>query len=215
MVEIEKDYLFEGPEEMVRLIDLFEGHRQLIIQHFMFDPNWDEGCPSCSAWTDHIARGHLNHLHARGTTLALVSRAPQVKLAPFKARMGWTLPWYSSYDSDFNYDFGVTIDERVAPAIYNYRTKEEHERVGTGYYLQGEQPIELPGLSCFLRDGDRVFHTYSTYARGTEQVGGANYFLDLTALGRQEEWEEPEGRETGLGTPAGSDEILYPDEYNG
>ena len=214
MVEIEKDYVFESPDGMMRLLDLFEERRQLIIYHFMFAPNWEAGCPSCSAWTDHIARGHLNHLHMRDTTLALVSRAPLETIEPFKARMGWTMPWYSSYDCDFNYDFGVTIDERVAPATYNYRTKEEHEEAGTDAYVDGEQPIERPGLSCFLRDGDRVFHTYSTYGRGVEQVGGAYYFLDLTALGRQEEWEEPKDRRTGLGAPAGSDKIRYPDEYD-
>ena len=212
MVRMDKEYLFEGSDGRMKLVDLFEGRRQLIVYHFMFDPAWDAGCRSCSAWADHIARGHLTHLHARGTTLALVSRAPLVRIAPFRARMGWAVPWYSSHDSDFNYDFHVTLDESVAPVEYNYRTAEEHEQAGTAYYLEGEQPIELPGLSCFLRDGDEVFHTYSTYGRGGECVGGAYYFLDLTALGRQEEWEEPPGRTTGLGASAGS-RMPYPDEY--
>jgi predicted dithiol-disulfide oxidoreductase (DUF899 family) len=212
MIKLDKDYVFEAPSGEVSLLDLFEGRRQLIVYHFMFDPGWEQGCPSCSAWADHIARGHLSHLHGRDTSLALVSRAPLAKIEPFKARMGWTLPWYSSHGGDFNYDFGVTLDESVAPLEYNYRTKAEHERAGTGYYLQGEQPIELPGLSCFLRDGDSVFHTYSTYARGGETVGGAYYFLDLTALGRQEDWEEPTDRAAGA-PKAGDDRIRYPDEY--
>ena len=212
MVKLEKDYVFETSNGNATLLDLFEGRRQLVVYHFMFDPTWDQGCPSCSAWADHIARGHLAHLHARDTSLALVSRAPLAKIQPFKARMGWTVPWYSSYGSDFNYDFGVTLDESVAPVEYNYRTKAEHQQAGTGYYVEGEQPIELPGLSCFLRDGEDVFHTYSTYARGGETVGGAYYFLDLTALGRQENWEEPKDRAAGA-PQAGDERISYPDEY--
>jgi predicted dithiol-disulfide oxidoreductase (DUF899 family) len=217
MVRIEKDYVFEGPDGKASLLDLFEGRLQLIIYHFMW--LWDAGqprdvgCPSCSAWADEIARGHLTHLHTRGTTLALVSRAPLAKLNAFKKRMGWTLPWYSSFGSDFNYDFHVTLDESVTPLEYNYRTKAEHERAGTSYYFEREQPFDLPGLSCFLRDDGQIFHTYSTYGRGGETVGGSYYFLDLTALGRQEDWEEPKGRATGLGATAGSEKIRYPDEY--
>jgi predicted dithiol-disulfide oxidoreductase (DUF899 family) len=160
----------------------------------MFDPRWDDGCLSCSAGADEMSDGLLAHLHARDTTLVYVSRAPLPKLEDYKRRKGWTFPWYSSYGSDFNYDFHVTLDESVAPVEYNYRTAAEHRAAGTGYYVEGEQPIEAPGSSYFLRDGDRVFHTYSTYARGAEQTGGSYYFLDLTALGRQEEWEEPKGR---------------------
>jgi len=194
MVEIEKDYVFEGPDGEARLADLFEGRLQLIVGHFMFDPSWDDGCPSCSAGADEVADGLLAHLHTRSTTLAYVSRAPLAKIEDYKARKGWTFPWYSSYGSDFNYDFHVTLDEAVAPVEYNYRSAAEHEQSGTGYYVTGEQPIEMPGASYFLRDGDRVFHTYSTFARGAEQTGGSYYFLDLTALGRQEDWEEPKGR---------------------
>jgi predicted dithiol-disulfide oxidoreductase (DUF899 family) len=194
MVRIDKDYVFEGPDGNAGLLDLFDGRSQLMVGHFMFDPSWDEGCPSCTAGADEISGGLLDHLHSRDTTLVEVSRAPLGKIEAYKARQGWTFPWYSSYGSDFNYDFGVTIDESVAPAVYNYRTREEHEQAGTGYYLEGEQPIELPGLSCFLRAGDEVFHTYSLYARGAEMLGGSYYFLDLTALGRQEDWEEPKGR---------------------
>lgn len=213
MARIDKDYTFESPAGGATLLDLFEGRRQLIVYHFMFGPSWDDGCPSCSAWADQIARGHLHHLHTRSTSLAMVSRAPFAKIEPFKARMGWTLPWYSSNGSDFNYDFHVTLDESVAPIEYNYRSKAEHEHAGTSYYVAGKQPIELPGISCFLRDSEETFHTYSTFARGGEAVGGAHYFLDLTALGRQEGWEEPKGRATELGPEAGSDEILYPDQY--
>jgi predicted dithiol-disulfide oxidoreductase (DUF899 family) len=194
MVEIDKEYVFEGPEGRATLLDLFAGRRQLIVAHFMFDPAWDDGCPSCSAGADEMSDGLLAHLHARDTTLVYVSRAPLAKLEDYKRRKGWTFPWYSSYGSDFNYDFHVTLDESVAPVEYNYRTAAEHRAAGTGYYVEGEQPIEMPGSSYFLRDGDRVFHTYSTFARGAEQTGGSYYFLDLTALGRQEEWEEPKGR---------------------
>ena len=115
----------------------------------------------------------------------------------YKRRKGWTFPWYSTYGSDFNYDFHATIDESVAPLEINYRTRQEIEAAGDpamSWVLTGEQPFEMPGISCFLREGDDVFHTYSTFARGTEALGGAYAFLDLTALGRQEEWEEPQGR---------------------
>lgn len=209
MVKVEKNYEFKGPDGKTDLLGLFEGRRQLIIYHFMFDPDWDKGCPSCSAWADHIARGHLNHLHARGTTLALVSRAPLAKIQPFKERMDWKVPWYSSYGSNFNYDFHVTQDESVAPVEYNYRNKATLEHLGQHYHVEGEQP----GISCFIHHSGKVYHTYSTFGRGMEAVGGANYFLDLTALGRQEEWEKPKGRATGLGAPAGSEKIRYPDEY--
>ncbi|MDQ1467448.1 MAG: hypothetical protein QOH10_1863, partial [Actinomycetota bacterium] len=106
----------------------------------------------------------------------------------------WTFPWYSSYGSDFNYDFHVTLDETVAPVEYNYRTKAEHEQMGASLYVEGQQPVEDPGRSAFLRVDDRVFHTYSVYARGLEMIGGSYYLLDETALGRQEDWEEPKGR---------------------
>jgi predicted dithiol-disulfide oxidoreductase (DUF899 family) len=194
MVKIENDYVFEGPEGKASLLDLFDGRRQLIVRHFMFDPSWEDGCPSCSAGADEIADGLLEHLHTSDTTFVVVSRAPLAKLEQYKARKGWTFPWYSSYGSEFNYDFHVTLDESVAPLEYNYRTKAEHEQAGTGYYFEGEQPSEQPGQSCFLRDGDDVFHTYSSYGRGAEMTGGAYYYLDLTALGRQEDWEEPKGR---------------------
>jgi predicted dithiol-disulfide oxidoreductase (DUF899 family) len=194
MVEIEKDYRFEGPAGEVSLVGIFEGRPQLIVGHFMFDPSWEDGCPSCTAGADEVSDGLIEHLHNRGTTLAYVSRAPLEKLERYKAKKGWTFPWYSSHGSDFNYDFDVTVDSSHGPPVYNYRSQEEHEQKGTGYYFAGGEPSEQPGTSCFLRVGERVFHTYSTYGRGAEMLGGSYYWLDLTALGRQEEWEEPKGR---------------------
>jgi len=184
MLEVEKEYVFEGPAGAARLLDLFEGRRQLIVGHFMFDPEWEDGCPSCSAGADELADGLLEHLHVRDTTLAYVSRAPLAKIETYKARKGWTFPWWSSHGSTFNHDFHVTLDEAVTPPEYNFQP------------VDGPAPgsAELPGTSCFLRDGERVFHTYSSYARGAEWTGGSYAFLDLTALGRQEEWEEPRGR---------------------
>jgi len=193
MVEIDKDYVFDGPTGAVRLIDLFEDRPQLIIYHFMFDPEWEDGCPSCTAGTDELSAGFLEHLHLRDTTYAMVSRAPLAKLERWKAKQGWDLPWYSSFGTDFNYDFGVTIDESVAPGQYNFRTKAELEAMGSDFF-ESDQPFEMPGRSCFFQVDGRVFHTYSQYARGLESTGGSYYFLDLTALGRQEEWEEPKDR---------------------
>jgi predicted dithiol-disulfide oxidoreductase (DUF899 family) len=192
MVRVEKDYRFEGPDGHVGLLDLFGGRRQLIVQHFMFDPSWDDGCPSCTAASDEISDGLRAHLHARDTNLVVLSRAPLEKLERYKAKRGWTFPWYSSYGSDFNYDFHVTIDASVAPVMWNYRTLDELKEHGMEWL--GEGSSEQPGYSMFLRDGDDVFHTYSMYARGAEQLGGSYYFLDMTALGRQEDWEEPKGR---------------------
>jgi predicted dithiol-disulfide oxidoreductase (DUF899 family) len=194
MVEIEKDYVFEGPDGKARLIDMFDGRRQLILVHFMFDPSWDKGCPSCTAGADEVSDGFLRHLNARDTSYATVSRAPLPKIEAYKHERGWTFPWYSSYGSDFNYDFHVTLDEAVAPVEYNYRTKAEYEARGGSLYTENGQSQENPGRSYFLRVDDRVFHTYSVFARGMESVGGSYYFLDETVLGRQEDWEEPKGR---------------------
>ncbi|MDT0435416.1 MULTISPECIES: DUF899 domain-containing protein [Streptomyces] len=186
MVAIEREYLFEGGDGKATLADLFQGRGQLVVYHFMFAPEWDAGCRSCSAFLDQI--GHLAHLKARGTTLAAVSRAPYTKILPFKARMGWTLPWYGAHGDDFNLDFEATLS-------------------------QDGELFDRPGVSCFLRDGDQVFHTYSTFARGLDGLGSTTSFLDLTALGRQEEWEEPAGRASALGAPAGSEGVRYHDEY--
>jgi predicted dithiol-disulfide oxidoreductase (DUF899 family) len=180
MVEVEKDYVFEGPDGEATLLDLFKGRRQLIVQHFMFDPEWEEGCPSCTYFADDL--GHLPHLHEKDTSFVVVSRAPLEKIEPYKRRRGWTFPWYSSYGNDFNYDFHVTMDESVAPAEYNYRTKAEHERRGMPWYTEGEQP----GVSVFLHEGESVFHTYSAFARGSDHLVSTAMFLDLTPLGRQE-----------------------------
>jgi len=169
MVRIEKDYVFQGPDGPVRLGDLFEGRRQLVLQHFMFEPSWEDGCPSCSWAADEISAGRLRHLADGDTTFAAVSLAPIEKIQAYKAKRGWTFPWYSSAGTDFNRDFQVTVDDEQP--VYNYR-------------VDGLPPGEYPGLSFFLRDGDDVFHTYSHYARGTETIGGAHYILDLTALGR-------------------------------
>jgi uncharacterized protein (TIGR02246 family) len=188
MVWIDKDYVFENPKGPVKLLDLFEGRPQLIVYHFMFDPGWEAGCASCSFLTDNI--GHLAHLHARKTTLALMSRAPIAKIEAYRKRMGWTVPWYSSFGSDFNYDFHVTMDETVAPVEYNYTDKATLIQKGEEYFTRGESH----GVSVFLRDGADVFHTYSTYARGADVLVGTYHYLDLTALGRQEDWEEPRGR---------------------
>lgn len=190
MVLVDKDYRFEGPEGEAGLIDMFEGRHQLIVCHFMFDPEWEDGCPSCTAGADEMAAGKLEHLNARDTTLAYVSRAPYAKIARYKDKRGWTFPWYSSYGSDFNYDFHVTLDESVTPVQYNFRTPVQFAEAGYEIELAGE----YPGRSSFLRDDDRVYHTYSVYARGLESIGGSYYLLEETALGRQEDWEEPAGR---------------------
>ena len=166
-VRIDKDYVFDGPAGKTRLIDLFEGRRQLLLYHFMFGPNQEAGCDGCSMFVDQI--GHLAHLHARGTSFALVSRAPIDKIEAYKERMGWTIPWYSSFESDFNVDFGV------GPEIPQ-----------EGVYQDGESF----GLSAFIRDGEDVYHTYFTTNRGTEALGSVWTFLDVTPLGRQEEWED-------------------------
>lgn len=133
MVEIDKDYVLDGPHGKTRLLDLFEGRPQLIVHHFMFDPDWEAGCPACSLAADNI--GHFAHLHARNTSLALVSRAPLPKLQRYKERMGWNIPWYSSFDSDFNYDFHVTLDESVAPT--GRRTGNNHPDAATARARHG------------------------------------------------------------------------------
>lgn len=166
-VRIGKDYVFEGPQGKARLVDLFEGRHQLLVYHFMFAPSvhgWpDAGCPGCSMFVDGLC--HPSHLHARDTSLALVSLAPLANIERFRRRMGWDRPWYSSEGSEFNRDMGATTD-------------------------QGE----APGLSVFLRDGNDVFRTYFVSARGLEAVGTVWSLLDLTPYGRQENWEEsPQG----------------------
>jgi predicted dithiol-disulfide oxidoreductase (DUF899 family) len=163
MVEITESYIFETETGPATLLDLFDGRGQLIVQHFMFGPDWEQGCDGCSLMADHI--GPLSHLHAKGTSFVLVSRAGLAKLLEFRERMGWELPWVSSAPSTFNEDFGATVD--------------------------GE---EIHSVSVFLRDGDRVFHTWQTFNRGEEPFMVVFDLLDLTPYGRQETWEDsPEG----------------------
>ena len=164
VIEIGKPYSFEGPSGKVSLLDLFDGRRQLIIYHFMFAPEWEKGCIGCSTFADSV--GHLAHLHARDTSFVFVSRAPLEKLERFKKRMGWNVPWYSSYGSDFNFDLGATNDS-------------------------GEHHM----LSAFLRNDDSIFLTYQTTARGVDRLNFHFNLLDMTLLGRQEKWEDsPDGR---------------------
>ena len=194
MVEVPKRYEFEGPDGKVTLLDLFERRKQLIIYHFMLHPDWEDGCPSCTAGTDELSPGFLEHLHTRDTTYAMVSRAPLAKLERWKEKRGWQIPWYSSGDGDFNFDFGVTIDASRGFDEFNYRTLDEYADLGQASMKTSDQPYDMPGRTCFLQVDGRVFRTYSQYARGLEGTGGSYYFLDLTALGRQEDWEEPKGR---------------------
>ena len=194
MVEITKDYALQGPEGVVGLADLFDGRPQLIVYHFMFHPEWEDGCPSCTAGTDELSPGLLEHLAVRDTSYAMVSRAPLEKLERWKATRGWDVRWYSSSGTDFNEDFGVTIDASRGFDSYNYRSLDDYAAMGQASMKTAEQPYDMPGRSCFLRVDDRIFLTYQQFARGLESTGGSYYFLDLTALGRQEDWEEPHGR---------------------
>jgi predicted dithiol-disulfide oxidoreductase (DUF899 family) len=159
MVKLEKTYTFDGPDGKRTLLDLFDGHRQLIVYHFMFDPEWENGCDGCTGFVNELA--DLSMLPARDTQFVLISRAPLAKLEAYKTRKGWDRPWYSSFGSDFNYDFQVTTDKG-----------------------------ETHGLSVFFRIDDDVFHTYSTYNRGTESLTDSYRLLDVTPYGRQEDWED-------------------------
>jgi predicted dithiol-disulfide oxidoreductase (DUF899 family) len=186
-VRIEKEYLLDGPDGTVPLAALFGECRQLIVKHVMFAPDWDAACLGCTADIDEMSDGLLRHLRSRDTAFALVSRAPLDKLRKYQAARDWTVPWYSSYGSDFNYDFQATLDKTRPQLEYNYRTQPE--LIG-----EGESSAEMSGVSCFLRDDAEIYHTYSAWARGTDTLGNAYSWLDLTALGRSEDWEEPRGR---------------------
>ena len=170
-VRIDEPYTFDGPAGKASLLDLFDGRRQLILYHFMFGPNQDAGCAGCSMVLDQIA--HTAHLNARDTSFAVVSRAPIAKIEAYRKRMGWKFPWYSSFESDFNHDFEVGPE----------RPQRDEDQDG-----------EIFGLSVFIRDDGGVFRTYFTNGRGVETLGPVWTLLDLTPLGRQEDWEDsPEG----------------------
>jgi predicted dithiol-disulfide oxidoreductase (DUF899 family) len=176
-VKVEKNYAFDGPDGKVTLADLFAGRNQLAVYHFMFGPDWQEGCPSCSFVSDHFD-GTLPHLAARDVTLVAVSRAPLAKIEPFKKRMGWHFQWVSSYGGDFNADFHVSF------------TKEEMARgkVNYNYTMQEFPSAEAPGLSVFFKDAaGNIFHTDSIYGRGVEQLMSTYKILDLVPKGRDED----------------------------
>lgn len=175
-VLVEKDYVFEGPKGSVTLADLFRGRSQLIVQHFMFGPGWEEGCKGCSFLADHVdaARQHFEH---HDVAFAAISRAPYPDLAKFQKRMGWQFPWVSSFGSDFNFDYHVSFTpEQMASGKITYNFEE------------GDAEIEeLPGQSAFYKDeAGRIYHTYSSYARGGDELLGTYMFLDIAPKGRNE-----------------------------
>jgi len=175
-VKVDKEYVFDGPAGKQTLAELFEGRSQLIVYHFMFAPEWSQGCPHCSFWADNF-NGIPIHLKDRDVTMIAVARAPLDKLVAFEKRMGWTFKWVSSAKNDFNYDFHVSFtkeDLEKGTAVYNYR--------------QGNADREdLHGISAFYKDEKgNVFHTYSTYGRGLDLLNGAYNYLDLVAKGRNE-----------------------------
>ena len=176
-VKVDKTYVFDGPDGKQTLGDLFKGRSQLVVQHLMFAPDWNEGCKSCSFWADGFER-MVPHLAARDTTMIGVSRAPMEKLGAFKRRLGWTFDWYSSLGNDFNYDYAVSFtpeEIKSGKKVYNFGT--------SGFGVE-----EAPGISVFYRDDEgRIFHTYSCFARGLDMMNAAYHYLDLTPLGRNEE----------------------------
>lgn len=175
-VRIEKNYVFDAPEGRRALADLFEGRRQLLVQHFMFGPGWEQGCPSCSFMADHTA-GMQIHLEHRDVTFVAISRAPLADIERFRRRMAWQFKWVSSNGSDFNHDFGVSFTPEQ-------RAKGE---VPYNYTMQPFPAEEAPGVSVFYKDdAGQVFHTYSTYGRGVEVMMGTYNMLDLTPKGRDE-----------------------------
>jgi predicted dithiol-disulfide oxidoreductase (DUF899 family) len=181
-VRVDKDYRFDTEDGAATLVDLFRGRSQLLVYHFMFDPEWDEGCPSCSAVADGFDETHL-HLQNHDVAFTAISRAELGKLLAYRDRMGWTFPWVSSGPSDFNYDFHVTIDPAVAPVEYNYQSQAELERADDAWRgWSGEQP----GMSAFALDDGVVYHTYSAYSRGFDALWPLWQWLDRAPLGRNE-----------------------------
>jgi predicted dithiol-disulfide oxidoreductase (DUF899 family) len=179
-VQVTERYEFERPGGKATLADLFDGKSQLVIYHFMFAPDWEAGCKSCSFWADNF-NGIVEHLAHRDARLIAVSRAPLAKLTAYARRLGWAFEWASSHGSSFNHDFGVsfTPDEIAGGKVsYNYET-------------QDARGSELPGISVFYRDGDAVFHTYSCYARGLDMLNTAYHYLDLVPKGRDEQGQNP------------------------
>jgi len=175
-VKVEKNYVFDAPKGRETLADLFDGRSQLIVYHFMFGPEWEQGCPSCSFLSDHID-GSIAHLAHRDVTFVVVSRAPLPKIEAFKKRMGWRFKWVSSYGNDFNFDYHVSFtkdDMAKGKVYYNYEKNEFPSDEG-------------PGISVFYKDGrGEIFHTYSSYARGLDILVGAYNYLDLVPKGRDE-----------------------------
>jgi len=177
-VKVEKDYVFDAPEGRVSLGDLFGGKGQLLVYHFMFGPDWNEGCPSCSFWADNY-NGVDVHLAHRDTALVAISRAPLSKLEAYRKRMGWTFRWVSSAGNDFNFDYDASFKPDEERQLYNFGTMKPY----------GE---ETPGISVFRRGDDgAIYHTYSTYARGLDMLNGAYHLLDLTSKGRHEDPDHP------------------------
>jgi predicted dithiol-disulfide oxidoreductase (DUF899 family) len=179
-VLVDKEYLFDGPNGKQTLSDLFDGRSQLIVYHFMYDPNWDAGCPSCSFWADNF-NGIVVHLNRRDVTMIAVSKAPYTKIGEYKKRMGWNFKWVSSYDNDFNFDYHVSFTpEELSEkkAFYNYNLQDTHSP-------------EREGVSVFYKDtAGHVFHTYSAYARGIDVLNVAYHYLDLVPKGRDEDGHE-------------------------
>jgi len=173
IVKLDKQYSFDGPNGKATLSDLFEGRRQLIVYHFMLGPDDTVGCSGCSFLADNLPSSSA-HLNARNTSLVLVSRAPLEKIETFKKRMGWTFPWYSSYESEFNYDFHATLDGSIASTEYNYKPGSPDAK--------GERP----GMSIFYKDDEGLYHSYSAYERGLDHLLVTYRLLDLTPLGRQD-----------------------------
>ena len=175
-VKVEKAYAFDGPDGKQTLGELFENRSQLVVYHFMFMPEWNEGCPHCSFWADNF-NGIGVHLNHRDLTLVAVSRAPLAKITAFKTRMGWSFKWVSSFQNDFNHDYHVSF----AP--------EEVERGTALYnYSKTKVPKDREGVSVFFKDeSGAVFHTYSCYARGIDMLNTAYHYLDLAPKGRDED----------------------------